>query len=188
MNPLSRARQSRYLKDSASTGRAARPRCCVEVLSHDARLTEARTGWRRRDSNPQPPPCKSGALPIAPLPLVGDPASRPTRRTEQGAPVGTSREYPTPRAHSPVSSRSRVRGPGFPAQGDGTRIPARRARARHTGGIQLAGRSVASAQSRDSAWLSFTDLATTAAPTAAAMSARSLRMRSPLVGRTGWWA
>jgi hypothetical protein len=34
----------------------------------DPRLAGVGALWRRRDSNPQPPPCKGDALPIAPRP------------------------------------------------------------------------------------------------------------------------
>ena len=41
--------------------------------------------WRRWDSNPQPPPCKGGALPVAPRPRSGSPRYPAKRRTRPTA-------------------------------------------------------------------------------------------------------
>ena len=46
--------------------------------------------WRRRDSNPQPPPCKGGALPIAPRPRGAVRRHRRHGSGEVGPPTGSA--------------------------------------------------------------------------------------------------
>ena len=54
-----------------------------------------RSWWRRGDSNPQPPPCKGGALPVELRPPGGGPRSSADPACSSPQPTGRTRPWPS---------------------------------------------------------------------------------------------